>query len=74
MYIFGHRISFNSVFLRINELDVGDSVSISNVNKTVNYKVDSIYIVRPSYIIPIKNETSLYLVSCYAGVSRRIIV
>jgi sortase (surface protein transpeptidase) len=75
VYVFGHRLSFNSVFMRIDELVEGDNVSITSpINGRVNYKVDSITIVRPDYIIPIKNETTLYLVSCYAGTSRRIIV
>jgi LPXTG-site transpeptidase (sortase) family protein len=75
VYIFGHRLSMNSVFLRIDAVGEGDTGSITSpINGRVNYKVDSITLVRPDYIIPIKNETTLYLISCYAGTSRRIIV
>jgi LPXTG-site transpeptidase (sortase) family protein len=77
VYIFGHRLSMNSVFLRIDELREGDPVSIISPSLYVCYKVDSISIVNPDYKIPVySDDKSLYLVSCYpiGSTAKRIIV
>jgi LPXTG-site transpeptidase (sortase) family protein len=66
IFLFGHRLSMNSNFLRLNELKVNDSVLISNGNKTVNYIVNDSYIVSPEYILPLEPQSNTcYLITCY---------
>jgi sortase (surface protein transpeptidase) len=77
VYIFGHRLSMKSPFLRIDELRAGDNVSIISPEcKYVSYTVFGAYIVDPDYKIPIVDNTNLYLISCYpvGSNAKRIIV
>lgn len=62
----GHRTSYGSPFFRLNEVKVGDTISLEWPGKgQVNYTVKNTTIVSPSYTIPVNNETqNIYLVTC----------
>jgi sortase A len=64
--LFGHRTSYSSPFLRLNELKAGDKVILEwpNIGQ-VNYTVKNSTIVPASYLLPVNNDTQrLYLITC----------
>lgn len=66
MVLHGHRTSYGSPFLRLNELKVGDVITLEwpGIGQ-VNYTVTNTTIVSPSYTIPLSNETQkIHLITC----------
>ncbi len=64
--LFGHRTSYSSPFLRLNELKSGDIVTLEwpGIGQ-VNYTVKNSTIVPASYLLPVHNDTQrLYLITC----------
>jgi len=64
--LFGHRTSYGSPFLRLNELKQGDVVTLQweGIGE-VNYTVKNSRIVPASYLLPVNNTTQiLYLITC----------
>jgi len=64
--IHGHRTSYGSPFFRLNDVNVGDIITLEwpGVGQ-VNYTVKNTTIVSPSHTIPINNETqTVYLITC----------
>ncbi|MDR2967689.1 MAG: class E sortase [Methanobacteriaceae archaeon] len=64
--IFGHRTSYGSPFLRLNELKAGDVVTLQwqGIGE-INYTVNSSRIVPASYLLPVNNSIQrLFLITC----------
>lgn len=64
--LFGHRTSYGSPFLRLNELKSGDVVTLQweGIGE-VNYTIKNSKIVPASYLLPVNNSTQrLYLITC----------
>jgi len=64
--LFGHRTSYGSPFLRLNELKTGNIVTLQwpDIGE-VRYKIKNSTIVPASYLLPVKNTTQrLYLITC----------
>jgi len=64
--IFGHRTSYGSPFLRLNDLKPGDVVTLQwqGIGE-VNYTVKNSRIVPASYLLPVNNSTQrIYLITC----------
>ncbi len=64
--LFGHRTSYGSPFLRLNELKTGDIITLqwSGIGE-VNYTIKNSTIVPASYLLPVENSTQrLYLITC----------
>jgi LPXTG-site transpeptidase (sortase) family protein len=64
--LFGHRTSYGSPFLRLNELKPGDVVTFQwqGIGE-VNYTIKSSRIVPASYLLPVNNTTQrLFLITC----------
>ena len=64
--LFGHRTSYGSPFLRLNELKMGDVVTLQwpGIGE-VNYTIKNSEIVPASYLLPVNNSTQkLYLITC----------
>jgi len=64
--LFGHRTSYGSPFLRLNELNTGDVVTLQwkGIGE-VNYTITNSRIVPASYLLPVNNSTQrLYLITC----------
>jgi len=64
--IHGHRTSMGSPFFRLNEFNVGDTITLEwpDIGQ-VNYTVKDLTIVSPNHVIDISNETQLiYLITC----------
>jgi LPXTG-site transpeptidase (sortase) family protein len=62
----GHRTSYGSPFLRLNEVNPGDKITLEwpGIGQ-VNYTVKNTTIVPPSHVIPVSNETQrIYLITC----------
>jgi len=62
----GHRTSFGSPFLRLNELNPGDTITLEwpEIGQ-VNYTVKNTTIVPPTHTIPVSNETQrIFLITC----------
>jgi LPXTG-site transpeptidase (sortase) family protein len=77
IFLFGHRLSMNSNFFRLNELKVNDNVLISNGDRIVNYIVNDSYIVSPEYILPLEPQSNTcFLITCYpiGSSAKRLIV
>ncbi|MCL2115924.1 MAG: class E sortase [Methanobrevibacter sp.] len=64
--IFGHRTSYGSPFLRLNELKPGDVVTLQWQGfGEVNYTVKNSRIVPASYLLPVNNSTQrVHLITC----------
>jgi len=64
--LFGHRTSYGSPFLRLNELKTGDLVTLQwDGIGEVNYTITNSKIVPASYLLPVNNSTQrLYLITC----------
>jgi LPXTG-site transpeptidase (sortase) family protein len=62
----GHRTLLGSPFLRLNELQVGDVITLQWPELgEVNYTVNDTYIVSPSHTIPMGNDSNtIYLITC----------
>lgn len=64
--LFGHRTSYGSPFLRLNELKTGDVVTLQweGIGE-VNYTIKNSKIVPASYLLPVNNSAQrLYLITC----------
>jgi len=64
--LFGHRTSYGSPFLRLNELKPGDVVTLQwqGIGE-VNYTIKNSRIVPANYLLPVNNTTQrLYLITC----------
>jgi len=64
--IFGHRTSYGSPFLRLNELKSGDLVTLQwpGIGE-VNYSVKNSKVVPGSYLLPVNNTSQvLHLITC----------
>ena len=64
--IFGHRTLQGSPFLRLNELTVGDTISLQWPGKgEMNYTMTNSTIVPGSYTMDVLNDTqNIYLITC----------
>lgn|SRR5574344_1036542 len=76
--IAGHSGSARvSYFRKLDQLVIGDSVSLDYKNKTYNYKVVDIYDIEKTgtaEIIKNKNTTTLTLITCRHNTNKQIIV
>ncbi|KZX14732.1 sortase family protein [Methanobrevibacter cuticularis] len=64
--LFGHRTGYGFPFLRLNELKIGDNVTLEwpGIGQ-VNYTITNSSIVPASYLLPVENNTQrLYLITC----------
>ena len=76
--IAGHSGSARvSYFRKLDQLVIGDSVSIDYKNKTYNYKVVDIYDIEKTgtaEIIKNKNTTTLTLITCRHNTNKQIVI
>ena len=76
--IAGHSGSARvSYFKKLDQLVIGDSVSIDYKNKTYNYKVVDIYDIEKTgtaEIIKNKNTTTLTLITCRHNTNKQIVI
>ena len=76
--IAGHSGSARvSYFRKLDQLVIGDSVSIDYKNKTYNYKVVDIYDIEKTgtaEIIKNKNTTTLTLITCKHNTNKQIVI
>jgi len=76
--IAGHSGSARvSYFRKLDQLVIGDSVSMDYKNKTYNYKVVDIYDIEKTgtaEIIKNKNTTTLTLITCRHNTNKQIVI
>ena len=76
--IAGHSGSARvSYFRKLDQLVIGDSVSIDYKNKTYNYKVVDIYDIEKTGTVEIiknKNTTTLTLITCRHNTNKQIVI
>ena len=66
-----------SYFRKLDQLVIGDSVSIDYKNQTYNYKVIDIYDIEKTgkaEIIKNKNTTTLTLITCRHNTNKQIVI
>ena len=76
-YIVGHRTGFGSPFRELDQLLLGDRISLKNAAGQINeYLVEFIEIKRPTQAIPelkkLNGETNLLLVTCHPEFSTEL--